>query len=427
MPLLPYRDPAPSPALIRVMGHVNRLFVLPRVVRVSHLDLPAADLARLRSAVNPETAAFLTPGHPEFMTDWMIDKELSRRVAPQLASWAAQDIVNASPRAQKFWLANGLIANTPGGGGKAYSLQHARAGHGVLLHPEGAVNWQAEHIWPLHPGAIDMAVTLAQSLIAEEDPRPVFVVPLVWRLRFTGDVRPQLLREMQHIERACDLPVWPTRDAAQRLVWLLSAILTQRAHQFGLRRPRLSVATSDPGYFEAQSLILTEIRGRLSSTYGPLDDDPMRALRTINRGIRRRANIDAAGAEQDRQLMLELHRLSRLSPLLYGQDTLTQEQMAEILKATRAAVVTSGLRNRVHNFVPRAVATRIAHVRVAEPVDVRQALIDNIAAPTLTVTLRARLQDAQDSLSVELEPAIRGFRMRNPMAECVRHGCAAAV
>jgi hypothetical protein len=101
--------------------------------------------------------------------------------------------------------------------------------------------------------------------------------------------------------------------------------------------------------------------------------------------------------------------------------------MAEILKATRAAVVTSGLRNRMHNFVPRAVAPRVAHVRVAEPIDIRRALADNLAAPTLTVTLRARLQDAQNSLSVELEPMIRDFRMRNPMAECVRHGCAAAV
>ncbi|MEI6245536.1 MAG: hypothetical protein WCQ64_10885, partial [Acidobacteriota bacterium] len=140
MPLLPYRDPAPSPTLMRVLGHVNRLAVLPRVLRVSRLDLPAADRRRLQGAVNQHTAAFVAPGHPEFMTDWMIDKEISRQFAPRLASWAAQDIVNTSPLAQRFWLANGLIANTPGGGGKAYSLKNARAGHGVLLHPEGAVN-----------------------------------------------------------------------------------------------------------------------------------------------------------------------------------------------------------------------------------------------------------------------------------------------
>lgn len=416
MSSLPYRDPTPSPTLIRLLGRVNRHVILPHFLRVSRLDIPAADLSRLRAAVNADTAAFMAPGHPEFMTDWIIDKELSRRCAPLVASWAAQEIVNASPLAQRFWLANGLIANTPGGGGKAYSIRHAREGRGVLLHPEGAVNWQAERIAPLHPGAIDMAMQVARMLAAEDDPRPVFVVPMVWRLTFTANVRRKLLREMQHIESACNLTVWPSENLAERLASLLAALLMQRAHLFGLSRPDLTRAPADGRYFTAQAGVQSEIRARLSNNYGPLGDDPTQALRAIQRGIRRRANADAVRAARDRGLMMELHRLSHIDPILYGQETLTQEQIAEILKATRAALVTTGFLNRLHNVLPRAVAPRIAHIRVAEPMDIGAAMTDGATPSSLVGTLHRRLQSAQDALGTELEPAIGRFRLANPLA-----------
>ena len=112
---LAYRDPRPSPALIRSLEPLNQRLLLPWVMKVREIDLPAADEQRLRAAVRPDTAAFLGPNHPEFLTDWLIDKELSRRVAPRMAHWAAREIVNRNPLEQSFWLANNLIANVPGG------------------------------------------------------------------------------------------------------------------------------------------------------------------------------------------------------------------------------------------------------------------------------------------------------------------------
>jgi len=426
MSLLPYRDPNPSPRLIQLMGHLNRFVILPRLIRLSGFDLPAADLGRLRAAVNPSTAAFVAPSHPEFLTDWMIDKELSRRCAPMMASWAASDIVNSSALAQRFWLANGLIANTPGAGGKTYSLRHARAGRGVLLHPEGAVNWQAEKIWPLHPGAIDMAVSLAQQLAAEDNPQPVYVVPMAWRLRFTNNVHGALMREMRHIEQQCALSVPFTTDPAERLADLLGALLTQRAQALGLGRPLLSARLPGRGYFVAQDLIVAEIRARLAETHGPLSDDPMHALRALQRALRRRGHLDPERAAHDRALMMELHRLSRIDSTIYGRDTLSQEQVAEMLKATRAAVLTRGLRNRLHNFIPRAVGRRVAHVRVAEPMDIRSALADGATSQSLLAELRTRLQRAQDDLGAELEPALARNRMHNFIRAHASNGYAAA-
>ena len=85
---------------------------------------------------------FVTPNHPEFFTDWMIDKEISARVFLKAAFWATNSVVNGLGRlAQKFWLANNLITQIPGNSETArdHSVNGRCKGQGVLLHPEGAL------------------------------------------------------------------------------------------------------------------------------------------------------------------------------------------------------------------------------------------------------------------------------------------------
>lgn len=293
-----YRDPTPQPWLIRLLGHVNEHVILPRILRVRKIDFPREDLARLRSVVNRETAAFVAPNHPEFFTDWMVDKAISMRCSPMMAHWAAPDVVNGSPRAQKFWLANHLIAAAPRGGGKAYSYRVARAGHGVLLHPEGKVTWQGRHILPIRRGAANMALELARQLEDEHDPRPVYLVPVVWRYHFL-------------------------RDASD-----------------GLRR-ELALITRESG----------EV-------------------------------VDVDGAA-------------------------TQEDVAEILKATRAKRLRTGWRNTLHNAMPRAVAPRAVHIRVPEPIDVRDAHRRGVSDIDLTELLRERMQTSLTLLIKELDVTAR--------------------
>jgi len=89
---------------------VVRHGVLP-LLRIRSIDFPNADVARLRAVIRKGTAAFVGPNHPEFMTDWMLDKEVSRRVSPLMAHWASYEVVNIHPVAQWVWLRNNLIAN----------------------------------------------------------------------------------------------------------------------------------------------------------------------------------------------------------------------------------------------------------------------------------------------------------------------------
>src|ERR1043166_7574995 len=135
-----WHRPQPNTALMWILGVVNRWFCLAGlpllrkipVVRdlpfvhgyfwVRRIDLPEHDRRTLSGAVNRQTVAFLGPNHPEFATDWMIDKEVSSLVAPRMASWADRGIVSAAPR---FWGMNNLVANDGGDAARDYSVEWA--------------------------------------------------------------------------------------------------------------------------------------------------------------------------------------------------------------------------------------------------------------------------------------------------------------
>ena len=383
-----YRDPCPSPGLIRAVGWLNRRFILPHLTRLAAFDLPREDLERLRAAVRPGTAAFLGPNHPEFFTDWMIDKELSSRVSPLMAHWASYEIVNVSPLAQWLWLRNNLIANVPGGGGREYSIRWALAGHGVLLHPEGTASWHGEHVGPL---------------------LPVFIVPIVWRLHFTGDVSSGLGREMAHIERALGLPQGVDLPTGERFAALQANLLRRQCEALGLPVPAV---LSGAGYFAAQEAAAEAIARELESRGMRVEHDLARLMHRARKSAR--AGVQQPERERDRQLYLELWRLVGFPRALYDTPTLTQEVVAENLKRIRSVFVTRGRGNALHNVVPVPVGRRIAHVRVPEPIAAAGA--DPTAARArLLETLHARLQDGLDSLNAEPAPGLGRFCRPNPL------------
>lgn len=404
-----WREPCPSPALIRVVGWLNRAVVLPHLVRLRRVDLPDADLARLRGAVRPGTAAFLGPNHPEFFTDWMIDKELSARVSPLMAHWASYEIVNVNPAAQWLWLRNNLIANVPGGGGRGYSIRWALAGHGVLLHPEGTASWHGERVGPLLPGIVDLAWATCERAQAAGRDRPVFVVPIVWRLRFTGDVSRQLHREMAMMERALALPPGDGLVLGPRFAALQAELLRSRCAALGLPAP------PDPrgaGYFAAQEATEAAIVRELEALGGRVARDPARIMHRARRATR-------PEARRQGELYRELWRLTGFPRDLYDTPTLGLEAIAENLKRQRTGLLTAGWRNALHNLVPVPAGPRVAHVRVAEPIAVHETYVagggDAGPRAELLAELARRLRGALDALTAELAPLLERSHRPNPL------------
>jgi len=424
----PFTAPRANAFLMWALGYINRWFILsglPFVRRIPgvrdipgfrgylriRLDFPDADRARLERAVNPSTAAFIGPNHPEFGADWMIDKELSTIVAPKMASWAAKEIVSSAPG---FWRANNLVSNAGGDDAMEYSIKWAIAGRAVLLHPEGTVRWTGDKIHPLFSGIAELATETARRLAERGSNRAVYIVPIVWKLRYVGDVSSAMHRDMDRIEAALGLPQGNAKNVASRFWMLQKNILAVQAERFGYSEN--SAQRLD--FFDRQDAFRLWLVGDLESRYAVEPSDSIeRRIRRLERAIRaERSRLrEAAGVEADPRMVQlrddlaragEAMRLGGFTREVYATPTLSQEQIAESLKRIRAALLRSGTTNVLHNYLPRPYGARVAHIRVPEPIridperassadpDEREAYVEELLEQT-----RRAMQDALDGLS----------------------------
>ena len=401
----PFPRPCPNPALMFAVGVLNRWCMLRWRFRIGGIDLPDRDRERLARAVHPDSAAFLAPNHPEFGLDWMIDKELSTRFAPRMAAWAAHEIVAAAPW---FWLRNNLVSHRGGAAAIDYSVEWALRGDAVLLHPEGSVHWTSDHVHPLYPGIAEMALEAARRSLARRDDRPVFIAPVVWRVRYTRDVSTGLHREMRLIEHALELPSPDSASVAERFRFLQESVLATRMARFGFD-PR---SVPELGFFASQAAFRAWLVDDLLSRHSVERGDSIE--HTLGR-LGKRSLSDA-----DRARAAEAIRLGGFTETVYGAPTLTQEQIAESLKRLRASLMRHGFRNAVHNALPKPYGPRIAHVRVPEPIPVDLARASAGAEETATyrdellAQTRASMQRELDALGIELAPATDRFRHPNP-------------
>lgn len=394
----PFQEPRPSRFLMWLLGYMNRWFLLlglPLLRRipgvrdlpgvrgyfwVRDIDLPQPDLERLQRAVRPETAAFLGPNHPEFGFDWMMDKEISTMVAPRMASWAAANIIATAPA---FWLRNNLIANTGGDAAMDYSVRKALEGDGVLLHPEGSVHWTASLVHPLFNGIAEMACEAARR--AGLNGRPVYIVPVVWRVSYVGDISNALHAEMEHIERYLGLPASDSVNVAERFRALQEGILVRQMHVFGF----------DPGwvagldFFARQDAFRDWLIEDLETRY------TVERCESVERLLARYKRAIPSDLKSDRAKVEEALRLCGFSREAYARKPLTPEQIGESLKRHRATLVRRGWRNVLHNYLPAPYGPRVVHVRVPEPILVDPARAEREPveyARALVATTHERMQ-----------------------------------
>jgi hypothetical protein len=398
------------------LGFINRWCLLRGYFRVEDIDLPRADRERLRMAVNADTAAFLAPNHPEFALDWMIDKELSTIAAPRVASWAAHEIVRTAP---KFWSRNNLVANNGGEAAAEYSVRWALQGNGVLLHPEGMVHWTANTVHSLFSGLGELAMETARRAAAESTGKRVFVVPIVWKLRYTEDVSDALQADMARIERELGLASGENRTVADRFHALQENLLARQMKQFGF--DATSVQAFD--FFARQEVFRGWLMSDLQSRHAVEPADSVeRTIHRIRRAIeaKQRASKNGRDLITDAQKAREAERLGGFNRASYATPMLSQEQIAESLKRIRSALMRRGLRNMLLNYLPPAYGSRVAHVRVPEPIVVNAMRASGDAAERVryvehvTEQTRVRMQLKLDAINREIEGIVGAFSHVNP-------------
>jgi hypothetical protein len=431
-PASSWRAPRPSPLLMWALNVVNRwlLFGVPLLRRiplvrdlpfihgyfwVRHIDLPACDRATLCAAVNPATIAFMGPNHPEFGTDWLVDKEISSVVAPRMASWADRGIVAAAPA---FWGRNNLIANDGGDDAKEYSVGWAGKGEGVLLHPEGTVRWTNDTVHALYPGIAQMALKATERF-----DKPVYIVPIVWKYHYVGDISVRLMREMLLIERGLGLSSDDRSSVAQRFHALQLNILKRQVRHFGFDQD-----TASDSFFARQLAFRQWLVAQLESRHSveattDVDKRIARLASAIRRMLAQAKSEHGAATialraqlKHDLAMAEEAKRLGEFSEDVYGGDMLTQEQLSESLKRLRDRLMRRGWRNMISNMLPRPLGPRVVHVAVPKPVRV----MPN-EAPTLgdyerrlLVLTRMRMQRALNEINERIAVDVQRFAHGNP-------------
>ncbi|MCO5072892.1 MAG: hypothetical protein M9944_16985 [Rhizobiaceae bacterium] len=409
--------PSPKRWMIATTSVINRVAMLRGVPRLRDLwpfslipgirgisdvrviDLPEKDLLRLKSVCGQGKATFIAPSHPEFFTDWMIDKELLWRAAPMAASWATHGVVNGmGGLMQRFWLANNLIAQIPGNtdAARRYSVEWAAKGHGVLLHPEGAVGWHNDYVARLLPGAVEMAAAALQLGAASQADFRAFVVPVVWKLVFLKDAEPGLQKEAGYVERSLGLASGNGKSSAERVFDIYDALILREFRKYDLTTSRTaSLRHRQAALIEILSQMLAEALGPTSPRESGVQD----LLRAARRWLRESRSPEKTHRAEVKELADDLARLLRLGSFAFESKDITQEQVAEHLKRLRNDYCVGSLRDSINRFLPRPVAPRRAIIRVAEPIEITKSRPNTDEA---LIELRNRLQFELDAINEDL-------------------------
>ena len=409
-----------------VLGVVNRWFLLKGIpilrkiplfrdlpfvhgyFWVRSVDIPADDRAALQCAVNADNVAFLGPNHPEFGTDWLIDKEISTFCAPRMASWADRGIVASAP---KFWSRNNLIANDGGDAAREYSVQWAIEGEGVLLHPEGSVRWTNDVVHPLFPGIAQMAMQAA----ARTD-KPVFIVPIVWKYRYVRDVSRRIQREMRILEQGLALPRLDRLRIPLRFRALLLNILDRQMSRF-----KYPDAASTGEFFTRQQdfqhfLLAALDKRHATEPCADAEKHVARLIRTIRSLLATSDGAVREALKHDLAMAEEAKRLGEFTRETYGTPTLTQEQLFETLKRTRDRLLRRGWKHTIANMLPRPFGPRTVHIGVPAPIRVEH--VDARERPHYEAALleltRASMQAKLDEINRTVAPEVARFAHANP-------------
>jgi len=363
------------------------------VCDIRTIDFPDSEQARLAAVCGQGKATFVTPNHPEFFTDWMLDKEISARLFPDAAFWATNGVVNGLGRlAQKFWLANNLIAQIPGNSEAArkHSIDWALKGNVVLLHAEGSVGWHSNYVAPLMPGAVEMA---GEALRRGRETDPAFeayVAPVVWKFVFERDVEPELLAECGYVEGRLKIGTGEGLPLPQRVFRLYEALLEHDEADAGIEPEPAT------GFAERKRVLVKTICDRLAGLLALSEppSEPQELLRVARRSLRENRTDPAAPG-----LKVEIERLAlnlRLGAFAFTGATVTQEELAEHIKRIRNDHCKGTTRDTLNRYVPRPVGPRTAIIRVPEPLAVHE--FDGTVEEALVV-LRGRMQEALDGIN----------------------------
>lgn len=410
--LTTFVPPRPSPRLMRVVDAFNRRLLLSGipllrdspffkkfplisgVAKVQRLDFIPEEEAALKKLLSSGNASFVAANHPEFFTDWVLDRELAARFAPDMALWMPPQLVNGS--FQKFWLKNNYVASLTGpdaNPAKVYSLEWALKGKSVLLHPEFQSGWHGQEISPIYPSVAEMALRAQLTLERQKSEKAAYIVPVVWKLRFLQDEDDALHQEVDYVEQKLGLKKNGSEKLERRVYGLVEQLLEQEELKCSIQPVYKKTFNErwEHLYAHCLKLIFEKDVEKFSAV------SPDIAVRHAQRRIQIPSHLSP--------VLIAFIWLARFSPRYYDKEHMTQEQLAEIIKRVRQDHCEGAWVDKVNQVLPSPVGPRVAYFAIAPAISMTEFRKANSlkslekAKEDLTRTLRARMQSALDDLN----------------------------
>ncbi len=390
--------------LMALAAPLNRVFI----GRHTTLDVRAADLTLLQS-LSP--GCLIAPNHSHYF-DAQVTFELTRRAKRRVIYMATRELFDA------WWGIGGWFYQRLGvfsvnrGGTNREARQFARAvlvtgTYDLLMFPEGEVYLLNDLVMPLKPGVARLALEAASALMRSGRDRPILIVPVAIKYRYTEDITAAL----EALTARLEARVWGEPRVGNlypRIVALGTTLLAQKERSHGV------TAIPGEGLFDRirrlrQTLLQQLEQKHLGQVQKGFDFDRARKLMIRFQG----SLVGAAGSggsggppavtTQVGPLTkdLEAARLCARS-VAFQDDYLLQNPTPE-----RMAETLVKLEREVLGTETRTFGRRRAVIRIAPPLDVREFLRGHDIASAGNEIIEAIVIRLQESLQAALDAIVR--------------------
>jgi hypothetical protein len=263
-----------------------------------------------------------------------------------------------------------------------------------------------------------MSIEANNQLRAEGLQRPVFAVPVIWKLQFTKNVSGALKKEMRQIEKKLKLPVNEHLALSNRFYALQNNILEKQQKVFGYQEP---AEVARLPFFERQDRFRDYLISKLEEKYGKQNaEDVSETVRLLGKAIRKVKETDRETFKADSKIHEEIERLGRFQSIDYGHlPELTQEHIAENLKRIKHDLFKFTTLDAINRMMPRPAGPRVAHIRVGTPINSTELMgnrtrLDETERDQVVETFRQRMQGKIDEVNRLIAPQLKKFSHPNP-------------
>jgi 1-acyl-sn-glycerol-3-phosphate acyltransferase len=369
-----FKPARPSPFLLWLSQHLIKI----DLQRQNTVHIQESDLDKLRN-LPAGVGCILTPNHADEM-DPRLCLELARRLKRRFIFMCNREAFDEMGGVAGVLLqAIGYFSVERGGhdlAAKKYSVATVAEGKDILvIFPEGEIFYLNESLQPFHSGAIDIGM---QAIIERRHQLPdwtAYIVPISIKYSYKGPIETILEKRVQKMERPLRQDL-SKHALSKRLNLLQAKLLAREEAAYNISPDTVRLAKMTVRIQHARQTILQQIEEKNGGTFND-------QARTIDQAWQLSAQLrekmgHQLSADEEKELKAELAALKEVAQLVSWQPQYVASKPSD----DRMAEMVLKLERELYRIKrPAQLAKRDVHMRVGEPIDLGQHLVEYQSNP----------------------------------------------